>query len=122
MDSRTRFGFERQARLVRPEEFKHTLKLGKRIHHDQLMIVVNCFVGEIPKLGLAIAKRQARLAHDRNRIKRVAREYFRLHQAALPIGAYVVMAKPGADQLSPSALNLMMRQLFEKVASRCAGS
>ncbi|OYY32407.1 MAG: ribonuclease P protein component [Halothiobacillus sp. 24-54-40] len=117
-----RFGFSIEARLIRPDEFKLVLSSGKRIHHDQLMAVVSSFAGDAPRLGLAIAKRQARLAHDRNRIKRTAREYFRLHRAQLPVLDYVVMAKSGADKLPPAALNLMMHQLFEKVAARCAGS
>ncbi|MHB1230518.1 MAG: ribonuclease P protein component [Halothiobacillus sp.] len=117
-----RFGFSVEARLIRPDEFKRVLQSGKRIHHDHLMAVVGSVAGDSPRLGLAIAKRQARHAHDRNRIKRAAREYFRLHRAQLPTLDYVIMAKSGADKLSPPALNHMMHQLFEKVAARCVGS
>jgi len=37
-----------------------------------------------PRLGLAISKKSAKRAVDRNRIKRVFRESFRLHQHTLP--------------------------------------
>lgn len=75
-----------------------------------------------PRLGLAIAKRQIHRAHERNRIKRQAREQFRLKQYRLPEIDLVIMAKSGADQLSAPALQAMMGQLFDKVITRCAGS
>ena len=36
------------------------------------------------RLGLAITKKKVKRAHERNRIKRLTREYFRLHQHELP--------------------------------------
>lgn len=46
------------------------------------------------RLGLAIAKKSVRRAVDRNRVKRLVREYFRLHAHHLPAVDIVVMARP----------------------------
>lgn len=118
-----RFGFPVDVRLRRPDEYKRTLTSGKRVHCELLMAVVtpnptSCS----PRLGLAIAKRQVRLAHERNRVKRIARDYFRRHLAEWPSFNCVVMAKAGIENVSNPELQIMMKQLFDKVAARCVGS
>lgn len=57
-----------------------------------------------PRLGLAISKKHAKRAVDRNRLKRIVRESFRQHQATLPAMDFVVMAKGGAQKLSNTEL------------------
>ena len=49
-----------------------------------------------PRLGLAISKRRARRAVDRNRIKRIVRESFREQCSDLGPGDIVVLAGPRA--------------------------
>ncbi len=46
-----------------------------------------------PRLGLAISKKAHRLAVDRNRLKRIAREVFRLNQQQLSNTEFVVMSR-----------------------------
>lgn len=45
------------------------------------------------RLGLAISKKQVRRAVDRNRLKRLARDVFRLHRADLQGLDFVVMVR-----------------------------
>jgi len=122
MASPKRFGFPVDVRLRRPDEYKQTLTSGKRVHFDLLMAVIRPSEAATPRLGLAIAKRQTRLAHERNRVKRIARECFRRHQAQWPSFDCVVMAKAGIENVSNPELHIMMKQLFDKVAARCDGS
>jgi ribonuclease P protein component len=48
------------------------------------------------RLGLAISKKRVRRAVDRNRLKRLARDVFRRHRAALAGLDVVVMARATA--------------------------
>lgn len=70
------------------------------------------------RLGMAIAKKNCRLAVARNRLKRIIRESFRTQQARLSGLDIIVMNKRGAEQLSS-------QQLFESLAAhwqRCQGA
>jgi len=51
-----------------------------------------------PRLGLAVTRRLGK-AVQRNRVKRVLREFFRRHRAGLPAADLVIMAKKGAADL-----------------------
>lgn len=56
------------------------------------------------RLGLAISKKSARRAVDRNRLKRLARESFRIHKHELAKLDFVVMAKYAAVNADNSTL------------------
>lgn len=47
------------------------------------------------RIGLTVAKKNVKRAHERNRIKRLTRESFRLRQHELPPMDFVVVAKEG---------------------------
>jgi ribonuclease P protein component len=64
--------------------------------------------GEAPvsRLGLVVSKKVGK-AHDRNRVKRLVREYFRTHRNDLVSRIdLVVVAKPGSAKLTGDALGL----------------
>jgi ribonuclease P protein component len=60
------------------------------------------------RLGLAISKKQARRAVDRNRLKRIARESFRIHRKELPALDFVVMARQEAIRVNNRMLFLSL--------------
>ena len=72
-----------------------------------------------PRLGITIAKNRVRKAHDRNRLKRIIRESFRMHQHTLPNIDIIVVGKSGLDTLSNEALTQQMEYLWKKLTKRC---
>jgi ribonuclease P protein component len=71
----------------------------------------------IARLGLTISRRAAKRAVDRNRLKRLARESFRMQQQLAP-SDYVVMAKPEAAAADRKALRASLDQHFRRLSER----
>ena len=67
------------------------------------------------RLGLAIAKKRARRAVERNRIKRVARESFRHRRAVLDGMHVVVMNRDAAATATRAELRAALDTLWDKV-------
>ena len=78
--------------------------------------------GRAARLGLAVAKKRARRAVDRNRIKRVARESFRHARAALEGHHVVVMNRDAAAGASPTELRRSLDALWSRALRRPATS
>src|SRR5690606_13971114 len=70
----------------------------------------------LARLGLAISRRAAKRAVDRNKLKRIARESFR-HQS-LPGWDFVVTARPDAKAASTAELRASADALFAQIARR----
>jgi ribonuclease P protein component len=68
-----------------------------------------------PRLGLAITRRTAPRAVDRNRLRRHARESFRRERTQLHGYDIVLVAKPAAPTASAARLRQDLAQLFQRL-------
>ena len=68
-----------------------------------------------PRIGLVIGKKNVRLAVERNRIKRIARDSFRLHQEQLGGLDIVVIARKGLGDLENGELHYQFRKLWKRL-------
>lgn len=68
-----------------------------------------------PRIGLVIGKKNVRLAVERNRIKRIARDSFRLHQDQLAALDIVVIARKGLGDLENEELHYQFRKLWKRL-------
>jgi ribonuclease P protein component len=115
--------FNRESRLLTPGHFQSVfekpIRFGSR-HFTILITPTNLSDDSIKnnRLGLAIAKKRVKLAVQRNRIKRIIRESFRLNQHELPAIDMVVMVKSGIDQLENKEINQQLEKIWRKIIQR----
>lgn len=88
--------FTRSARLTEATQYKRVFA-GAARRGDRYFTMLSApnDVGQ-PRLGLAVARRSAPRAVDRNRLKRLIRESFRHHRQDMPALDIVVLVKPDA--------------------------
>lgn len=103
-------GLPRARRLVNSFQYQRVLKGGFRFGVGVYLVFACPNDLGSPRLGLAISKRYARQAHDRNRLKRIARESFRNHGSALPAVDIVVLATAKA----PNSTNQTLFSALDK--------
>jgi ribonuclease P protein component len=117
------YGFPRNRRLLRPEEFQRIFKGADwRLSGSAFTLLATANTLGHPRLGIALAKRQVRRAVDRNRIRRQLRESFRLHQHNLGGVDIVVLGRAGIDTLSSQELRAAIDRSWEELAKRCEKS
>jgi len=108
--------FPRTARLLTGADYSQVFKKNKRYSDKYWTILVKRSESGVSRLGLAIAKKRAKRAVDRNRIKRVARETFRKQRLSLPGLELVVMNRDAATSASTRELRDSMERLLMKMA------
>lgn len=108
--------FPKCAKLLKPAEFKHVFNAAMRVSDRHLTIFYNANDLNQPRLGLAISKKVSKLAVDRNRIKRLARETFRLKRLQIQFSDFVVLARPSAVKVDNKELITSFNKLWNKLS------
>jgi ribonuclease P protein component len=108
--------------LRKPADFEALRMRGKRVQEGALTATLRRNDLGHARLGLAIAVKIAGNAVERNRIRRVIRESFRLEQRALPAIDVVVGARPPVREMANPALRAALTGLWRKVTAACAPS
>ncbi len=109
--------FPRAARVVRAADFARFRTAGRRVGGIHLSAHVVPNAGDGARLGLAISKRVSKSAVRRNRIKRLARESFRVARAELPAFDILLTARSSAVQQDNAALRDDLQRLWRRIAA-----
>jgi ribonuclease P protein component len=109
-------------RVRRKSEFDAIYRRGNRFSDSLFTVTYLPNTLGHPRLGLAIAARAAGDAVDRNRIRRVIRESFRLAQTALPAVDLVIGARGGIRGADNARLRSSLDGLWVRVQQSCAKS
>jgi ribonuclease P protein component len=96
----TRFSFSKSERLLNRKDFVNLNRLGKRRHTPHFTVIFKESELGTTRLGITVTKEVGNSV-QRNRIKRLVREFYRLHKAHFPQGYdIVIIAKKGAHGLN----------------------
>jgi ribonuclease P protein component len=114
---KTRATFRPHERIQDPGDFRRAFE-RKRSASDAAMVVHGVENGrDHPRLGVSVSRKKVRRASDRNRVKRVLREAFRLSKSELPAGLDLVVV-PRGPGLTFAQARAALPELAAAVARR----
>jgi ribonuclease P protein component len=114
---RARLTLPAQLRLRRKSDFDAAYARGRRVGDGFFTMVAMANELGVARLGLAVAVRAAGGAVARNRLRRLIRESFRLHQRELPALDLIVSARPRAAGAPGAALRASLAALWRKAGA-----
>lgn len=117
-----KFSFPPQFRLLTPAAYKAVFAQAVKSQDKYFTLLAVHNQLEHPRLGLAIAKKVIKRAVDRNSLKRIARESFRLRQHSLTALDIVVLARRDALIASPELLRKSLERHWLQLVKRCDSS
>lgn len=108
--------FGRERRLLTARAFQAVFSdTCYKVAHPHLLLLARPNPLPHPRLGLVVAKKHIRFSVDRNRIKRVVRETFRLAQHELSSVDVVFLVRKGMDKLSPGEQTELMQNSWQRL-------
>ena len=112
----TGFEFPRCSRLLNAGDYRTVFNGAKiKVSDRHLLILATPSQRPQSRLGLVIAKKNVRLAVQRNRVKRIIRESFRHQHSTLPNLDIVVLARKGMGDLDNPALHRLIEQSWQRL-------
>ena len=108
--------FSREKRLLTPRQFKAVFDSpsGKAPGRNVLLLARDNQLGH-PRLGLVIGKKSVKLAVQRNRLKRLMRDSFRLNQQMLAGLDIVIVARKGLGEIENPELHQHFGKLWKRL-------
>ncbi len=86
-----------------------------KVHQPHFLFLAKITEQPQSRLGIVVAKKKVRRAHERNRIKRLARESFRLNQQNIDLLDIVVMPKVGIETIPNAELHQQLQFAWQKL-------
>ncbi len=107
--------FRRSSRLRLPTEFQCCFTQGTRVNGRCFRL--HLLPAPSMRLGLAVSRKVDPEAVGRNRIKRVAREFFRTQPPLPTLSDCVLVAKPEARAASNAELRADLARLWQRAGA-----
>lgn len=122
------FDFPKSSRLLNSHDYSQVFdKVDLRVSSKHFLLLCrkqntrsnqgSCNTNQ-SRMGIIVAKKNTKLAVQRNRIKRLLRESFRNKRQSLPIFDIVVLSKKGVDHLDNALINEELQYLWRKLVRK----
>ena len=116
------FAFGKEQRLLTAQDYRRVFEQADaKASHKHLLLLASRNQLTTHRLGLVIAKKHVRLAVNRNRIKRIAREVARTSPTSSTCMDVILLARPGMDRIDNGELSAILRQQWQTLTNKlCA--
>ncbi|MBR9827069.1 MAG: ribonuclease P protein component [Oceanospirillales bacterium] len=113
------FRYPRQLRMLTGGDFKRVFdRAVVKVPEKHLLILARPNDLGHARIGFVMSKKNVRRAVQRNRIRRVIRESFRLHQHQLPALDMIILARKGLDELDNPDLHAMIIRCWSRAGKK----
>lgn len=113
------YSFPRQHRLLEPHQFQAVFnEPDYRASQDCFLLLARENGLNHPRLGLVVGRRKAKKAVDRNRVKRLGRESFRLKTPELTGLDIVLLLRRPPDSTDPAVLRDKLEQAWQRLLAK----
>jgi ribonuclease P protein component len=112
--------FPKTQRLLNTTDFQSVFDEGKKQSSRSFAVFRKKNGLVSPRLGMRVGKKAIRDANQRNKIKRIIRESFRLHKAELPEYDYVVVIYAAANTIQKTELRQHLDEQWVKLSLKKA--
>lgn len=109
------FSFTKAQRLLKKSDYDHVFVQATKFVTTDFILLCRANNAGHARLGLALSKKMIARAHDRNRIKRLLREWFR--QTQLPAVDIIFLARSGVAQQTNLGINSRLSKTWDKLTS-----
>jgi ribonuclease P protein component len=110
-----RFGFSRDQRLLKRSDFLRLSRTGRRTQNAHFILCLAPGPRDTVRLGITVSRRVGG-AVVRNRIKRLCREFFRLHQHRITAsGDILLIAKKQVGASENETIRRSLAHLFRQL-------
>jgi ribonuclease P protein component len=112
------YSFTKADRIRESGEYQALAKAGTRVHSQYFVLVYRKSRYPQVRLGLTVSKKVGK-AVNRNRVKRIVREYFRLNRNVFPVGLDVnVIARQRIGRLAAEAIRDHLGSCLARIAEK----
>ena len=111
--------FQRAQRLVNKPQFDVVYQRGRKRSDPFFLMLNQSNDMGFPRLGLSVSARSVGNAVNRNRIKRIIRDSFRLNCTELPAVDVVINTRPAARDASNDQLRSSLALHWLNVVKQC---
>jgi ribonuclease P protein component len=112
------FRFTKQAKIVKTDDFSSVFNLRQRIANKHIVLRYRLNDKNNARLGLIVSKKIAKQAVNRNYMRRVLRELFRLNQHNLPAIDLVIQIQKAFAKAEFVEIEKEFELLMQKLASK----
>ena len=107
------YSFTHRERLHNASQFQRVFKQADKSSSVSFIMLFRIHNVGFPRIGIVVAKRKVKQAVDRNLIKRIIRESFRLSKAKLPPYDFIVILKRPVTNMRRDKLRKELNTLWQ---------
>ena len=110
------YGFDKARRLLKKIDYDHVFSQATKVVTPEFIVLYRKNSVGNARLGLALSKKTIAKAHDRNRIKRLLRETFRIRQ--LPAVDIIILTRRGVANVDNPMINIKLGSIWDKLCGK----